>query len=182
MISALSFPGARRYTSTMTIRPATLADLPRLTEIHNHYVQNTHITFDVRPFAPEQRVAWFHEHSDGSRHRILVAEEDGVGILGYTASGSFRTKEAYETTVEVSIACKPEAAGKRIGTQLYEELFTLLGHEDVHRVVAGIAQPNPASNALHQRFGFKPIGTFTQVGRKFGKYWDVMWMEKEMPR
>jgi L-amino acid N-acyltransferase YncA len=70
----------------MIIRPGSLADLPRITEIHNYYVQNTHITFDIRPFAPEQRVPWFHEHSDGRRHRILVAEEKG-NILAYTATG-----------------------------------------------------------------------------------------------
>jgi phosphinothricin acetyltransferase len=164
----------------MIIRPASLSDLPRLTEIHNHYVQNTHITFDVRPFIPEQRVSWFHDHSDGRRHRILAAEEAGMGIIGYAATGCFRSKEAYETTVEVSIACSPDAIGKGIGTQLYQALFAVLSHEDVHRVVAGIAQPNAASNALHERFGFKKIGIFTEVGRKFGKYWDVMWMEKLM--
>jgi phosphinothricin acetyltransferase len=165
----------------MIIRPASLADLPRITEIHNYYVENTHITFDVRPFAPEQRVPWFHAHSDGRRHRILAAEEDGR-VVGYTATGSFRPKEAYETTVEVSVACSPGSTAKGIGSRLYNELFSLLEKEDVHRVVAGIAQPNAASNALHERFGFKQIGAFTEVGRKFGKYWDVLWMEKTMPR
>ncbi len=164
----------------MIIRPASLADLPRLTEIHNYYVLNTHITFDVRPFTPEQRISWFHDHSDGRRHRLLVAEEDRMGVIGYAATGSFRSKEAYETTVEVSIACSHDAVGKGIGTRLYQALFALLSQEDVHRVVAGIAQPNAASNALHERFGFKKIGSFTEVGRKFGKYWDVMWMEKLM--
>jgi phosphinothricin acetyltransferase len=164
----------------MIIRPASIADLPRITEIHNYYVQNTHITFDVRPFTPEQRVPWFNQHSNGGRHRILVAE-DGGQILGYTATGSFRSKEAYETTVEVSVACSPDSTRKGIGSQLYRELFSLLEKEDVHRVVAGIAQPNAASKALHERFGFTKIGAFTEVGRKFGKYWDVLWMQKTMP-
>jgi phosphinothricin acetyltransferase len=165
----------------MIIRPASIVDLPRITEIHNYYVQNTHITFDIRPFTPEQRVSWFNQHSNGGRHRILVAE-DGGQILGYTATGSFRSKEAYETTVEVSVACSPDSTRKGIGSQLYRELFSLLEKKDVHRVVAGIAQPNAASNALHERFGFTEIGAFTEVGRKFGKYWDVLWMEKTMPR
>ena len=164
----------------MIIRSATLADLLGITEIHNYYVENTHITFDVRPFTPEQRVPWFHEHNDGRRHRALVAEEGGQ-IIGYTATGFFRTKEAYETTVEVSVACRPGLTRKGTGSQLYRELFALLEKEDVHRVVAGIAQPNAASNAFHERFGFKKIGAFTEVGRKFGKYWDVLWMEKTMP-
>jgi len=164
----------------MIIRPATLADLPGITEIHNYYVLNTHITFDVQPFSPEQRVGWFHNHCDDRRHRIFVAEDAGGKVLGYAASGAFRAKQAYETTVEASIACSPDATGRGIGRQLYQALFAALKNEDVNRVAAGIAQPNPASNALHQRFGFAPVGTFTQVGRKFGKYWDVLWMEKKM--
>ena len=70
---------------------------------------------------------------------------------------------------------------KGIGSRLYLELFSLLEKEDVHRVVAGIAQPNAASNALHERFGFTKVGAFTEVGHKFGKYWDVLWMQKTMP-
>jgi phosphinothricin acetyltransferase len=59
-------------------------------------------------------------------------------------------------------------------------LFEAIADQDINRIVAGIAQPNPASNALHQRFGFKPIWTLTQVGRKFDKYWDVLWMERPL--
>ena len=164
----------------MKIRPAHLSDLAALTDIHNHYVEHTHITFDVQPFKPEQRERWFHEHSDRHRHRILVAEEDGSGIVAYAATGLFRSKEAYATTVEASVACRHGLAGKGIGGMLYRELFALMAAEDVHRIVAGIAQPNEPSNRLHERFGFRRIGTFTEVGRKFGKYWDVIWMEKVM--
>jgi phosphinothricin acetyltransferase len=166
--------------SAITIRPALLTDLPRLTEIHNHYVLNTHITFDIQPYTPEQRVTWFHEHSDGHRYRLLVAEDADAGVVGYACTGRFRPKEAYDTSVEVSIACSPDATGRGIGRQLYQTLFTLLAREDIHRILAGIAQPNAASNALHKRFGFKPIGTFSSVGRKFGKYWDVLWLERPL--
>jgi len=164
------------------IRPATLDDLPSITAIQNHYIENTHITFDVRTFAPEERIGWFHEHFDGKRYRILVAENDGAGLLGYVATGRFRPKQAYETTVEISVACSPNMVGKRVGTKLYARMFALLNDEDIHRVVAGIAQPNPASNALHERFGFRTVGTFTEVGHKFGRYWDVTWMEKVLLR
>lgn len=166
----------------MIVRPASMADLPRITEIHNYYVQNTHIVFDIQPFSPQQRAPWFKDHSDNRRHRILVAENNEGTVVGYTASGSFRTKEAYETTVEVSIACDAGWVKQGVGAQLYQSLFSLLEREDIHRIVAGIAQPNPASNALHERFGFQKVGTFTQVGRKFGKFWDVLWMEKSISR
>lgn len=163
---------------TITIRSAIRTDLPRLTEIHNYYVAHTHITFDVQTFTPEQRLTWFREHSDGQRYRLLVAESAGDGLVGYATTGRFRAKAAYDTTVEVSIACAPEAKGRGIGTQLYAALFEAIENEDINRLVAGIAQPNPASNALHERFGFRPVGTFSGVGRKFGKYWDVMWFER----
>ncbi len=164
----------------MKIRAATIADLPVITEIHNHYVVNTHITFDVRPFQPDEREPWFRDHSDGKRHRILVAVADETSIVGYACTGAFRSKEAYATTVEASVACRPNATGNGIGSRLYEELFVQLATQDVHRIVAAIAQPNEASNRLHKRFGFHFVGTFSQVGRKFGKYWDVLWMEKRL--
>lgn len=164
----------------ITIRHATLPDLPRIVEIQNHYIEYTHITFDVRPFTTEQRVGWFHEHNSGGRYRLLVADDERTGVMAYATTGRFRPKEAYETTVEASIACRPDMTGKGIGTRLYAELFRILRNEDVHRVVVGIAQPNASSNALHERFGFRPVGTFSEVGRKFGRYWDVRWMEKMM--
>ncbi|HXP86019.1 MAG TPA: GNAT family N-acetyltransferase [Bryobacteraceae bacterium] len=165
---------------SVTVRPASLEDLPSLTEIQNHYVIHTHITFDVRPFTPEQRVPWFHEHSDGKRYRLLAACDSPAGVLGYVCTGRHRTKEAYDTTVEASIACRPDAVGQGLGTLLYGALFDAIADQDIHRIVAGIAQPNVASNALHRRFGFTTIGVFSQVGRKFEKYWDVMWMERPL--
>ena len=164
----------------MHIRPATLADLAALTVLQNHYVVNTHITFDLLPFTPAGREPWFREHSDGRRYRLLVAEESGGGILGYACTGRFRTKAAYDPTVESSIACAPGATGRGVGTELYRALFRAIEGEDIHRIDAGIAQPNDASNALHARFGFRAVGRFTAVGRKFGKYWDVLWMERPL--
>ena len=164
----------------LVIRPAVLADLPRLTEIHNHYVTNTHITFDTVPFTPEQREGWFRQHSEGGRYRLLVAERLDSTVLGYATTGPFRAKAAYDTTVEVSIACDPKAAGQGIGTQLYRVLFESIAGEDINRIVAGIAQPNAASNALHEKFGFTKIGTFSSVGRKLGGYWGVLWMERPL--
>jgi phosphinothricin acetyltransferase len=164
----------------ITIRQADPFDLPRLTEIHNHYVLHSHITFDVRPFTPEERLAWFKEHCDGRRYRLLVAASREEGVVAYATTGRFRTKQAYDTTVEISVACHPKATGQRLGTRLYEALFKAIANEDINRIVAGIAQPNPASNALHARFGFHPVGTFSAVGRKLGRYWDVMWFERPL--
>ena len=164
----------------VTVRPAILEDLRSITEIYNYYIVNTHIVFDVRPYQPEERVQWFHDHSDGKRYRLLVACDPQGGILGYTCTGRHRSKDAYDTTVEASVGCRPDGVGRGLGTLLYRALFDAIADQDIHRIVAGIAQPNPASNALHERFGFKEIGIYTEVGRKFDKYWDVRWMERPL--
>ncbi len=80
--------------------------------------------------------------------------------------------------METTVYCAPEAVGKGIGRQLYAALFEALRGEDIHRFVAGYALPNPASEVLHRKFGFKVVGVFTENGRKFGKYWDVCWTER----
>ncbi len=170
------------HRADVIIRPATLDDLPQLTEIHNYYVVNSHATFDLHPVSAVQRTTWFHDHSDGRRHRILVAEDPPGTITGYTATGRFRARQAYDPTVEVTIQCRPDATGRGIGTALYRALFNALATEDVHLVVAGIAQPNQASNVLHESFGFTTVGTFVEVGRKFDRYWDVRWMAKAISR
>ncbi|MGW1978709.1 N-acetyltransferase family protein [Streptomyces sp. NPDC001889] len=102
------------------------------------------------------------------------------GLLGYATSSPLRPKAAYDTSVEVSVYCAPEAAGLGVGTLLYKSLFEALEGEDLHRAYAGITQPNEASTRLHTRFGFRPVGTYREVGRKFGRYWDITWYEKEL--
>ncbi len=163
--------------SELRVRNAQRADLVRITEIYNHYVLNTPITFDVEPYTLERREPWFEQFAETGRHRLLVAEENGI-VVGYVGTTKFRPKAAYETTVETTIYCAPEAVGKNIGKRLYAELFDALQGEDIHRYVAGYTLPNDASEALHRRFGFKRVGIFSENGRKFGKYWDVCWTER----
>ena len=159
------------------IRAANKSDLPRLTEIYNHYVINTAVTFDIEPYTVERRMAWFDQFGSSGRYRLLVAE-DGSEILGYAGTTRFRAKAAYDTTVETTVYCASDAANKGAGTKLYGTLFEALAGEDIHRIVAGYVLPNPASAALHSRFGFKPVGVFSENGRKFGRYWDVVWLER----
>ena len=164
-------------TSAPHIRPAKPEDLARLTEIYNYYVVHTPVTFDVEPYTVERRKPWFDQFAGIGRYRLLVAETPS-GILGYAGTTRFRPKPAYDTTVETTIYCAPEAVGRGIGRQLYATLFDSLRQEDIHRYVAGYALPNPATAALHQGFGFKVVGIFRENGRKFGKYWDVCWLER----
>lgn len=161
------------------IRPAARADLPRLVEIYNHYVINTPITFDLTPLTVEERTPWFEEHSDRGRYWLLVAVEED-NLIGYATTGRFRAKRAYDTTVDSSIYCAPEATGRGIGSKLYRALFDAIGGEDINRIIAGVTLPNAASMALHRRFGFEAVGTFSEVGRKFGRFWDVAQLERPL--
>jgi phosphinothricin acetyltransferase len=161
------------------IRPANGTDLPRLTAIYNHYVVNTPVTFEVEPHTVESRASWFEQFAPTGRYRLLVAEQDGV-VVGYAGTTRFRPRAGYDSTVETSIYCGPETTGKGIGSRLYAALFAAIAAEDIHRIMAGYALPNPASAALHERFGFRPVGLFSENGRKFGRYWDVAWTERPL--
>ena len=165
--------------SDLIIRPAQASDVERLTEIYNHYIIHTPITFDIEPYTVEKRMPWFAQFAPSGRHRLLVAQQDGV-VLGYAGTMRFRPKAAYDTTVETTIYCSSEATGKGIGRRLYEALFQALAGEDIRRIVAGYTLPNAASASLHEKLGFKPVGIYHEVGRKFGRYWDVAWMERPL--
>jgi len=163
----------------LRIRAATSPDLPHLTEIYNHYATHTPVTFDIKPYTVKERSAWFAQFGRSGRYRLVVAEND-AGIVVYAGTTRFRPKPAYDTTVETTIYCAPEATGKGLGTALYSALFEAIAGEDIHRIVAGYALPNPGSAALHARFGFKPVGVFRENGRKFGRYWDAAWVERPL--
>ncbi|MEU5315317.1 N-acetyltransferase family protein [Streptomyces sp. NPDC021056] len=163
------------------VRPGVEGDLRALTDIYNHYVRETPITFDTTVFTPEERRPWLLSHPEDGPYLLKVAADaDSQEILGYATSSPFRAKPAYATSVEVTVYLAPHAGGRGIGTLLYKALFEALAAEDVHRAYAGIAQPNEASRRLHERFGFRHVGTYNEVGRKFGRYWDVAWYEKEL--
>jgi len=161
------------------VRAAQRSDLARLTEIYNYYVVNTPITFDLEPYKAEERCHWFEEHNDGARYRLFVAEDAGR-VVGYAGTGRYRDRAAYDTTAETTIYCAPEATGRGIGTLMYRTLFESIAGEDLRRLVGGITLPNDASIRLHERFGFVKAGVFSENGRKFGRYWDVLWMERPL--
>ena len=163
----------------LTVRPASEYDLGSINEIYNRYVIQAHFTFDIEPISIEARREWFNDHSVSGRHRVLVAVS-GEAVMGFASSSRLRPKPAYETSVETSIYLAPDMVARGAGSTLYEQLFKVLEGEDVHRAYAGISLPNPASIALHERFGFKRVAHFTEQGRKFGRYWDVAWYEKPL--
>lgn len=163
----------------VSVRPGEVGDLAELTALYNHYVEHTHATFDTEPFTVEQRARWFGHYALTGRHRLLVACL-GEDLVGYVTSSRFRDKAAYDTSVETTVYVRESAARLGVGRALYTALFEALHDEDVHRAYAGIALPNVASMALHRRFGFEEVGTYREVGRKFGRYWDVTWLQKPL--
>ena len=166
----------------MLIRDATSDDLPRLLEIYNHYVVHTPISFDIEPVDPANRLdTWFPHYGDSGRYRLLVATIGDLAI-GYASSSRFHMRAAYATSVETSVYVDKDYLGKGVGTKLYAALFEALKGTDVHRAYGGITLPNEASMALHKRFGFREIGTYSEVGFKFERYFDVCWLEKRISR
>ncbi|HSJ52074.1 MAG TPA: GNAT family N-acetyltransferase [Actinomycetota bacterium] len=167
-------------SSTIVVTPATAADLGAISRIYDHYVERSPATFDVKPKTLAWRREWFSTFAERGRYRLLVARGDG-GLLGYASSSPHRPKAAYEPTVETTLYVAPGHTGRGIGLALYRSLLTELETEDVHRACAGITLPNPGSVRLHERCGFRLVGTFTEQGRKFDRYWDVAWYERPFP-
>jgi phosphinothricin acetyltransferase len=161
------------------IRRARMDDLAALTEIYNHYVIHTPVTFDVEPYTPETRRPWLEQFGESGRYQLFVADEAGT-VVGYAGTMRFRPKAAYETSVETTIYLRADRTGRGLGKRLYARLFEALRGVDAHRALGGVTLPNEASVALHKSLGFAPVGTYTEVGRKFGRYWDVLWLEKRL--
>jgi phosphinothricin acetyltransferase len=166
--------------SGLVIRRGERGDLPALLDIYNYYVRQTPITFDIEPRTLEQRHAWFETFSDAGRYQCFVALKDGVPV-GWASSGRFNERAAYDTSILTSVYLKADETGKGGGRLLYQTLFAALADSDAHRAYAGITLPNEASERLHRAFGFYRYGVTREVGRKFGRWWDVAWYEKPLP-
>lgn len=156
----------------IVIRPVEQSDLGVLTDIYNHYVRETAVTFDVEPRAREQRQAWLDGFAVTGRYRCFVAVKDAAPI-GWASSHRYHERAAYDTTVLTSIYLAPDMTGQGIGRRLYTVLFEALAGEDIHRAFGVISLPNEASIRLHESLGFEQVGVYGEVGRKFGRYWDV---------
>lgn len=159
------------------LRPGRVGDVERLAFIYNHWVRESAWTLDLDEVTLEERRAWFERHGETGRHRLIVADSDGL-VVGWAASGIYRPRRGFDATVETSVYLDPAFTGRGLGTRLYGALFEALRGEDVHRAVAAITLPNPASVALHERSGFSRVGCFRECGRKHGRFWDVLWVER----
>jgi phosphinothricin acetyltransferase len=156
------------------IRPVTTADAPALAAIYNHYVLNTIVTFEEEPITLAES-KWRIEEVTAT-NPWLAAVEDGR-ILGYAYANKWKSRCAYRYAVESTVYLDKDATGRGLGTQLYTALLADLKKRGLHGVIGGIALPNAASVALHEKLGFKKIGQFKEVGWKFEKWIDVGYWE-----
>ena len=156
----------------MLIRIATMDDLPELLYIYNYEVTNGTATFDLTPQSLEQRMLWFKAHNIDN-HPLYVADDNGK-VVGYVSLSAYREKEAYRSTVELSVYIHPEHRGHGIATELMNFILEKARKdESIHTVVSVITSGNNASVKLHEKFGFSFGGTLKEVGVKFGKYLDI---------
>lgn len=153
----------------MQIRTAHQGDLPALLEIYNHEVVSGTATLDLQPRTIEERQVWFDEHNTDN-HPLIVAEKDGA-VVGYATLSPYRTKEAYRSTVELSIYVHHEYRRQGIASALMENILCMAREDELtHTVVSVITSGNEASVKLHLKFGFEWSGRIPEVGLKFGRY------------
>lgn len=160
--------------NSLSIRTATVEDLPAVNDIYNHYVLHSTCTYQTEPSTPEERAEWFAQH--GPAHPVIVAEDAGE-VIGWGSLSRVHTREAYRFTVEDSIYVRHDYRGRGAGSALLAELIErarALGH---HAVVGLIDAEQEASIRLHRRFGFAEVGRLRQVGYKFGRWLDVIYLQ-----
>ena len=153
-----------------SIRKAYPADAQAICGIYNPYVLETIITFEQDPVTPPDMGGRI--RAIAADYPWLVAELDG-SVVAYAYASRWRSRAAYDNTVESTIYVRTGATGSGIGRPLYMALMDELRRRGVHAVVGCIALPNPGSVAFHERCGFSKVGHFPEVGRKFDRWVDV---------
>ena len=157
----------------MRIRKAEQKDLVALLDIYNYEVINGVSTLDLNPRTLAERQIWFDQHNV-ENHPLYIAEIDGC-VAGYSSLSSYREKEAYKSTVELSIYISPDYRKRGIATALMEFILEeAKADARTHSVVSVITAGNEASCKLHEKFGFTFCGTVPEVGMKFGKFQDIV--------
>lgn len=163
---------------TVTLRDALADDASAIAAIYNVHVRGTIVTFELAEVVAQdmaQRMA------DVQARGLpwLVAEASGA-VLGYAHAGPWKARAAYARTVETSIYLDAAACGRGLGRRLYAALLGRLRESGMHVAIGGAALPNPASVALHEALGFEQVGTFREVGCKFGRWIDVGYWQRRL--
>jgi len=157
--------------SPLFVRLATLDDAEAIRTIYNREVTGSTVTFDLVPRSSDDQRAWLAAHAGA--HPAVVAEDGGT-VVGFGSLSPYRDRPAYATTVEDSVYVDAASRGRGAGRLLLAELVRLAGLHGFHTVVGRIVGGHEASIALHRRCGFELVGVEREVGRKFGRWLDVV--------
>ncbi|WP_296699279.1 GNAT family N-acetyltransferase [Algoriphagus sp.] len=157
------------------IRFATENDLGAILEINNYEILHSTVNYDYNPKTLEFQKNWFREKTENGFPIIVVSVDQEV--LGFATFGIFRAKPAYQFTIEHSIYLHHMARGKGLGKQLMRELIRIAKQDGYHLMVGGIDSNNLDSLEFHKRLGFQEIGRFKEVGRKFDKWLDLIFVQ-----
>ncbi len=157
------------------IRPATARDLDAIHAIYNYYVQHSTCTYQTEPESSEDRRVWFDCH--GPEHPVVVAESAGE-ILGWGSLSPFQRRAAYRHTVENSVYVRHDAQRRGIGSNVLNHLIERAKQIGHHTILAGIDAEQTASVTLHAKHQFVQVAHLRQVGFKFGRWLDVLYMQR----
>ena len=160
------------------IRDATVADAADICKIYNHYVLQTSITFEEIPVTIDEMERRIQQTTASLPWLVW---QNGSALLGYCYASPWRVRPAYRHSVESTVYLQSEATGKGIGSKLYEALLSELRQREFHAVVGGIALPNEASVALHEKLGFEKVAHLKEIGYKFGRWIDVGYWQNLLP-
>lgn len=161
-----------------TTRQAEASDALAIAEIYNHYVRQSVITFEEEPVTAEEIIQRI-THVRSLPLPWLIAEHNGR-LIGYAYATPWKHRSAYRFSVEITVYVAPEHARRGIGSLLYTRLIPMLQAQGIHAVIGGIALPNHASVALHEKFGFRKVAHFHQVGFKFNRWIDVGYWQRTL--
>ena len=162
------------------IRHAERRDAEGVRAIYNRYVTESTALFDLVPRTLDEQVQWIDEHSGGHPALVAVIADADVpgGVVGFGSLSPFRSRPAYAGTVENSVYLLDAFQRRGIGRMLLDELVRLAAAHGFHTVIARISGANEASIALHEACGFTTVGLEREVGRKFGRWLDVVEMQR----
>lgn len=164
----------------MQIRDATETDLPGILAIYNEVIANSTAVYSEAPVTLDDRRAWFAVRQ-AQGFPVLVAVEDGggdSGVLGFATFGEFRAWPCYRHTVEHSIHIRADRRGAGLGKALMQALIPRAAALGKHVLIAGVDADNAASIGLHETLGFVRVAHFKEVGYKFGRWLDLVFLQR----
>ena len=165
----------------INVRRATEEDLPGILEIYNDAVVTTTATYDYEPRSLEHRRQWFVER-ERDDYAVFVAVDEEQRVVGWSALNPYHARMGYRFTAENSVYVAASRRGQGIGRKLLGPLVAAAEKRGLRAIIAAIDADNEASIRLHASFGFEKVGYFRQVGYKFDRWLDVIYMEVLLPR